>query len=79
MYYNDNINVSQSTICQNCGEIIRWCDSDHVGGTPEDDQFTNVIDKLKNHINNDSVCIRERKLKQLFGEYEKLAQDHYLK
>ena len=71
----DNISISESTTCQNCGKMIRWCDSDHIGG----DQFSGVIDKLKYHINNDFECVRERKLKQILGEYEKLAQDYYLK
>lgn len=75
----DNISISQSTTCQNCGKMIRWCDSDHIGGDTYDDQFSGVIDKLKQHINNDTECVRERKLKQILGEYEKLAQDYYLK
>lgn len=79
MKFYDNVSISQSTYCQNCEKYIRWCDSDHVGGDPNDDQFSGVMDKLIHHINNDPECIRERKLKQLFGEYKKLAQDHYLK
>jgi hypothetical protein len=71
--YN-NISRSESTPCQNCGKMIRWCDS----GDTYDDQFSGVIDKLKYHINNDFECVRERKIKQIFGEYEKLAQDYYL-
>lgn len=70
----DNKKLSQSTTCQNCGKIIRWCDYE-----PYDGQFIGVIDKLKHHINNDTECVRERKLKQILGEYEKLAQDYYLK
>jgi len=50
--------------------MIRWCDSDY--------QFSGVLEKLKYHINNDTECVRERKLKQIFGKYEKLAQDYYL-
>jgi len=65
-----NINRSESTTCQNCGKMITWRDSD--------DQFNGVIFKLKHHINNDIECVRERKLKQIFGEYDKLAQDYYL-
>jgi len=67
--YN-NISRSESTTCQNCDKMIRWCDSDY--------QFSGVLEKLKYHINNDTECVRERKLKQIFGKYEKLAQDYYL-
>ena len=70
----DNISISQSTTCQNCGKMIIWCDSDTY-----DDQFSGIIDKLIHHMNNDNECVRERKLKQLFEEYEKLSQDYYLK
>ena len=68
----DNISISQSTTCQNCGKMIRWPDS-----YTYDHQFSGVIDKLKHHINNDTECVRERKLKQILGEYEKLAQDYF--
>jgi hypothetical protein len=76
--HQNDISRSESTECQNCGKMIRWCDSDHIGRDTYDDQFSGVIDKLKHHINNDTECVRERKLKQILGEYKKLAQDYYL-
>ena len=75
----ENITTSHSTTCQECGELIRWCDSDYVGGTTNDDQFSGIIDKLIYHMKNDPKCVRERKLNELFGTKEKLAQDYYLK
>jgi hypothetical protein len=72
IYDYENITTSHSTTCQECGELIRWCDS-------ETDQFYGLVDKLIYHMKNDSKCVRERKLNELFGTKEKLAQDHYLK
>ncbi len=76
--YDQNIETSQSITCQECGELIVWRDSDYVGGSTEDDKFSGVIDKLIHHKKNDPKCIRERKLKELLGTKEKLAQDCYL-
>lgn len=70
MFIDDNAKRSESTICQECNCIIRWAD--------DDEQFSGAIDKLIYHINNDIQCLRERKLKELFGTKEKLAQDYWL-
>lgn len=73
MRYYKNITTSHSTTCQECGELIRWCDSE-----TNDDQFSGIIDKLIYHMKNDPKCVRERKLNELFGTKKKLAQDFYL-
>jgi len=75
----ENITTSHSTTCGECGELISWRDYDYFGGTTNDDQFSGIIDKLIYHMKNDPKCVRERKLNELFGTKEKLAQDHYLK
>lgn len=64
-----NIKTTQSTTCQECNCEIRWTD--------DDEKFRGVIDKLIHHIKNDSQCLRERKLKEIFGTKEKLAQDYW--
>jgi hypothetical protein len=79
IYDYENITTSEFTTCQECGELICWRDSDYVGGTTDDDQFSGIIDKLIYHMKNDPKCVRERKLNELFGTKEKLAQDYYLK
>jgi len=58
--------------CGECGEQIIWSSTDY-----DDDDFSGVIDKLTHHINYDKDCVRERKLKILFGTKEKLAQDYW--
>ena len=71
IYDYDNLDISGSTRCQECGQYISWCDKD-------DDGFCGILDKLVYHINNDTQCVRERKLKILLGTKERLAQDHWL-
>lgn len=51
--------------CQECGQEIKWLDSDSTNGNKEDDQFSSVYDKLKWHKQNDKMCVRNRKLKKL--------------
>ena len=67
-----SVTTSWTTYCQECGELIRWADID-------DDDFGGVVDKLIYHMKNDPKCIRERKLKELFGTKKKLSQDYYLR
>ena len=62
---------SETTICGECGEFIRWSDYDD-----SDDIFNSVID---NHINNDTQCVRERKINELLGTKEKLVQDYWIR
>lgn len=63
IYYYEYTPELESTTCQECGELIHWCDSDHVGGSTDDDKFSSVIQKLIHHLKNDPKCVRERKLK----------------
>jgi hypothetical protein len=58
-----NIQTSHTTICQECGELIRWVDPDY--------KFNSLIDKLIFHMKNDKKCVRERKLNELFETKEK--------
>ena len=59
--------------CQECGEKILWRSDNEA-----DDRFASVIDKLIYHIN-DVSCSRERKLKEVLGTKERLAQDHWIR
>jgi hypothetical protein len=69
-----NLKKSETTICGECGEFIRWSDYDD-----SDDIFNSVLDKLIHHINNDTKCVRERKINELLETKEKLAQDYWIR
>lgn len=69
-----NVKKSETTICGECGEFIRWSDYDD-----SDDIFNSVLDKLIHHINNDTKCVRERKINEVLGTKEKLAQDYWIR
>lgn len=62
----------ETITCQECKKRIQWSDDTN-------EQFSSVINKLIYHINNDTQCIRERKLKEIFGTKEKLSQDYWIK
>lgn len=61
----------KSIQCQECDKLITW--------NTDDDTFSGVVTKLIYHINNDTNCVRNRKIKELLGEKEKLAQDFWIK
>lgn len=61
--YFNNIVISESAFCVKCGDLIVWRDN-----REEDEEFRSVVDKLKNHMIKDTKCLREQKLKTLFGK-----------
>lgn len=56
---------SYSTLCQLCGQSVRWSDSD-----PYDEQYNGLFGKLKYHLNN-GACARNEKIKEIIGEETK--------
>jgi hypothetical protein len=58
--------TSETTTCPKCGKLVRWATSRLYDS--DDDKFSNVVDKLMWHYENDKSCIREQKLKQLINE-----------
>ena len=69
---NEYKEYSESMLCPQCGEIVRWSSRD------DNHKFGGVISKLKEHLSKDVKCCRERKLSNLLGEKENLLVNHFL-
>lgn len=61
--------LTETTKCMECGKLIHWRSND------EGEEFSGILSKLRYHIDNDKQCVRDRKLKEIFGIKEKLSQD----